>query len=213
MKPLLLGALLFVALPLAAGTGDTLFSERCAVCHTIGGGDSAGPDLVSARRLSHGDLHAAVERMQNNAGPLTPAEVDALVAFLGGGTHEKPKPRGSSANGRQLFFGDKSLANGGSPCFACHAIEGRGGNLAKDLTSSKANIAGIAAQPSFPMMKAAYTKHAVTDAEAYDIAAFVSEARVAGRERVGIVHGAAAGIVVLAFGAVGLIVRWRRDKP
>ena len=33
------------ALPAMAGSGKELFEQQCAGCHTIGGGDGAGPDL------------------------------------------------------------------------------------------------------------------------------------------------------------------------
>ena len=217
MKRVLLGVLLLVPAAGFAASGAALFNEKCSICHTIGGGDSAGPDLVKAKTLKPDALRAAVNRMQANVGPMTPADVDALAAFLSaGGAAAAPKPqppRGVAANGRHLFFGDRPLASGGSPCFACHAIEGRGGNLAKDLTNAKANVAAIATRPPFPMMKAAYARHPVTDAEALDLAAFVGEAKVARREPTGIVHGTAAGIALLAFAAVGLIVRRRRSKP
>jgi mono/diheme cytochrome c family protein len=158
-----------------AATGAALFNERCLPCHTIGGGNQAGPDLVAAKRLARVDLRAAVGRMQINVGPLSAADIDALAVFLASaappGAAPKPAlPRGVAANGRRLFFGDKALANGGSPCFACHAVDGRGGNLAADLTKAKANVAAVATQPPFPMMKAAYGRHAVTEAEALDLA-------------------------------------------
>ncbi|MDO8803037.1 MAG: c-type cytochrome [Elusimicrobiota bacterium] len=35
----------FVPAPLAAEEGKALFEEHCAACHTVGGGDSVGPDL------------------------------------------------------------------------------------------------------------------------------------------------------------------------
>lgn len=42
----------FVTAPLAAEEGKALFKEHCAACHTVGGGDSVGPDLkgVGGRR-------------------------------------------------------------------------------------------------------------------------------------------------------------------
>jgi len=218
MKAVLLASILVLTAAAAlAATGAALFEERCAPCHTIGGGDSAGPDLVRAKRLAGDQLRSAVKRMETNVGPLTAADVDSLVTFLASAKAAAPPvpepPRGNPANGRQLFFGAKAFANGGTACFACHAAGGEGGNLAKDLTSAKANVAAVAVQPAFPMMKAAYARHAVTDAEALDVAAFVSEAKGGGRERVGAVHGVAAGIALLAFAAVGFIVNWRRNKP
>jgi len=213
----LASVLLLLAAATDASPGAALFNERCSICHTIGGGDGVGPDLARVGRLDRHALRAAVDRMQTNVGPMSPTDIDALVVFLAAGSAPvaaAPQiPRGIAANGRQLFFGDKTLANGGSPCFACHAIEGRGGNLAKDLTNAKANIAAVATKPPFPMMKAAYAQHGVTDAEALDLAAFVAEAKSGTRERSGALHGAAAGIAMLAFAAVGLIVKRRRNKP
>jgi len=216
MKAVLLGTLLLFPAAANAATGAALFNDKCSVCHTIGGGDGAGPDLIKTKSFDHVKLRAAVDRMQTNVGPMAPADIDALVGFLGGGTAvaaAKPRPRGIPANGRHLFFGDRPLSNGGSPCFACHAIEGRGGNLAIDLTNAKADIARVATQPPFPMMKAAYARHPVTDAEALDLAAFIGEPKLASRERTGVVHGTAAGIALLAFASVGLIVKRRRNKP
>jgi len=36
---------LFMAAPAEAEQGKALFEEHCAACHTVGGGDSVGPDL------------------------------------------------------------------------------------------------------------------------------------------------------------------------
>lgn len=217
MKRLLLGAALLLPVSAsAAATGATLFNDRCSICHTIGGGDQAGPDLVAAKRLKPDALRAALNRMQQNVGPLAPAETDALIAFLTTATPHgpavaPPPPRGIAANGRRLFFGETRFANDGTPCFACHAIAGEGGSLAANLTNSKANVTAAMARPPSPMMKAAYARHPVTDAEGLDLAAFVSEAKPETRERVGVLHGAAAGIALLAFVAVGLIVKRRRN--
>lgn len=86
-------------------TGDVLFSQKCASCHTIGGGDLVGPDLagVTTRRdqawltrwikepdkvLAEGDATATQLFEQYNKVPmpnlaLSDAEVAALVAYLG----------------------------------------------------------------------------------------------------------------------------------
>lgn len=217
MKELLLASLLLsLAAASPAATGPQLFEERCAPCHSIGGGDGAGPDLVNARRLGPAGLHAALKRMETNAGPLTAADVDSLVAFLDTAKAAAPPPkielpRGIPANGRQLFFGEKTFANAGTPCFACHAAGGEGGSLGADLTNAKVDVAAVATKPAFPLMKAAYGAHPVTDAEALDLAAFVAETKQGRRERA--VHGAAAGIALVAFAAVGLIVKRRRNEP
>lgn len=85
-------------------TGDALFSQKCASCHTIGSGDLVGPDLagVTTRRdqawltrwikepdkvLAEGDATASQLFEQYNKVPmpnlaLSDAEVTALVAYL-----------------------------------------------------------------------------------------------------------------------------------
>jgi mono/diheme cytochrome c family protein len=43
--PLLLILAIFLSAPAWADSGEELFEKECAGCHTIGGGDSGGPDL------------------------------------------------------------------------------------------------------------------------------------------------------------------------
>ena len=84
-------------------SGSTVFGEKCASCHTIGGGDLVGPDLegVTDRRdqaflerfisapddvLASGDpvAKSLLEQYKvpmPNLG-LTAAEVDALITYL-----------------------------------------------------------------------------------------------------------------------------------
>lgn len=216
MKAVLLGSMFLLwAASSHAATGAALFEERCTACHSIGGGDLAGPDLVAAKRLARNDLRAAVKRMETNVGPMTAAEIDSLVGFLVGAAPHvavaatPPPPRGNPSNGRRLFFGEKPLANGGAPCFACHSLGGEGGNLAADLTNAKANIVAVAEQPAFPLMKAAYAHHAVTEAEANDLAAFVAETKAAARKGFGIVHGGGLGLALIGFGVVAVTVKRR----
>jgi mono/diheme cytochrome c family protein len=76
--------------------------------------------------------------------------------------------------GRALFYGYKSFANGGSACVACHHINDQsilgGGMLALDLTGSfeklgPAGIKAIIANPPFPAMKVALLNHKVEEDE------------------------------------------------
>lgn len=214
-----------------ADRGARLFVEKCTACHSVGGGDLAGPDLVRAALLPPDDARAAVQRMEANVGPLSGDDVEALAVFLRSPRiHEliaiaqapqQEVERGSAATGRRLFYGVAHFRNGGSPCFACHTVGSRGGNLAVDLTlahtrMSRAAIVSATAQPAFPLMKAAYANHAVTEQESFDLAAFLKEAGAAARpgaqppERAGVVHGAAAGAVLIVLAGVGLVLRRRR---
>ncbi len=87
-----------------AQEGQTIFEQRCAACHKIGGGRLVGPDLqgVTSQRdlawikgfiaapdkvLASGDPIAAQLLAESNNVPmpnlgLTSAEVDAVVAYL-----------------------------------------------------------------------------------------------------------------------------------
>lgn len=194
-----------------------LYDESCSGCHTIGGGDGAGPDLIASTKWPDADLRVAIVRMKDNVGPLTDEQVDSLVAYLKKGQQPAPvieKPKGSPETGKQLFFGRQKLANGGSPCFACHAIGGEGGNLAADLTGihkrrSEATLLAATSKPGFPMMKAAYAGRAVTDEEARHLLAFfeAAAAKPARRDTVAVAAVSFAGVLL---GAVAFVFRSRK---
>lgn len=132
-----------------AEEGEALFQKYCAGCHTIGGGDLAGPDLlgVADRRapdwlehwlaepdvmIAEGDPIALELLAQYNgvAMPnqnLTLLEIDSLLAYLGVAVSAHPAPQDAQAalvgrpqNGRALFIGTQGLAGGGPACIACH---------------------------------------------------------------------------------------------
>jgi cytochrome c2 len=167
--PILAMAVFFIATSAAfakpsaqASDGETLFKEKCAACHTIGGGDLVGPDLqgVTERRdpawlaqwilapdqvLAAGDPIATdlLAKYKNIPMPnlaLTPAQVDSLLAYLGSGASVggSALPTGDAARGKALFVGDARFENGGPHCMSCHSIAGIGslGNLGPDLTAN-----------------------------------------------------------------------------
>jgi mono/diheme cytochrome c family protein len=169
--PILAMAVFFIATSAAfakpsaqASDGETLFKEKCAACHTIGGGDLVGPDLqgVTERRdpawlaqwilapdqvLAAGDPIATdlLAKYKNIPMPnlaLTPAQVDSLLAYLGSGASVggSALPTGDAARGKALFVGDARFENGGPHCMSCHSIAGigslGGGNLGPDLTAN-----------------------------------------------------------------------------
>lgn len=139
----------------SAEEGEALFQQYCAGCHTVGGGDLAGPDLlgVAERRdpewlehwlaepdkmIADGDPIALELLAQYNNIPmpnqhLSLSEIDALLAYLGVTQPSLPSPQtpqpalvGNPQAGRDLFTGAKSLSAGGSACAACHDTAGLG---------------------------------------------------------------------------------------
>lgn len=226
----------------APSEGDPIavtYLKLCAGCHTIGGGALTGPDLLPSTRWSREDLRVAVKRMEVNVGPMTDEEVDGLTDLLKApdvqqrldGAREQrivemaaTLDPGVPAVGQRLFFGERRFRNGGVGCFACHAVAGRGGNMAKDLTTAhqrlgQQSVISATEQPAFPMMKAAYGTKPVTPQEAAHLAAFfeqtVAEIEPGSpppppKEGVGLVHAGAGGFFIAVLAGVALLARTRR---
>lgn len=233
-------ALLLATAPAALAQSDpaaTLFLEQCAACHTVGVENSESLDLLTATQMPGEQLHEAVERMEANVGPMSDETVNTLVALLKSpdvvarlktaatppiATAIAAERKGSASRGRALFFGEEPLANQGLACFSCHTVDGRGGNLASDLTTVHARrgakaVVSAAEAPLFPLMKAAYAKKGVTTQEAVDIATWLEEtsAKVppgtAPRpENLTAIRTTAAGTVFIVLGGAALIFRTRR---
>lgn len=143
-----------LALAQGGGDGETIFTQKCTACHTVGGGNLVGPDLkdVTQRRdaawlsqwilepdkmLAAGDPIATPLLAEFNNIPmpnlaLTEAEVSAIIAYLanpGGAVVTAPAAAlgvGDADHGRALFTGGGRLANGGPSCMSCHSIAGLG---------------------------------------------------------------------------------------
>ena len=134
----------------SAEDGRAVFEQYCASCHTIGGGDMAGPDLqgVAEKRdpawlrrwlaepdvmLAEGDPIAVDLLHQYNNIPmpnqnLSDTEINALLTYLGAADSGAAPPvhparEGQAGNpdaGRDLFTGADHLSSGGTACMACH---------------------------------------------------------------------------------------------
>ena len=200
-----------------AGQGKALFAQDCSSCHTIGGGDRVGPDLKGitqtagvaqvrsfiadpAKLISSGNptITALVRKFHGVQMPslgLSPAQVDALVAYLqsqagaaaeagAAGTTTAPSVAGNAGAGKGLFTGATQLANGGPACMSCHSIAGAGwlggGRIGPDLTNAytkyggSKGIASVLASIPFPKMVPIYSAHPLTGPEQADLAAFLA---------------------------------------
>lgn len=144
------GAVLEAAHPQDTTGGKAIFDAKCTGCHTIGGGDMVGPDLMGItdqRDLqwikdfildpqkmidSDADAKKLFEEYNSVLMPnlgLSANEVDQVVAYLGnpGDQAASPPPAaatgtGDPAVGRLLFTGEMQLANGGPACISCHSV-------------------------------------------------------------------------------------------
>ena len=180
--------------PVSQDDAARVFRQKCAGCHTVGGGASAGPDLKGVQGRPDEEIAAAVRRMQDRVGPLTDTEVTELTGLLQdpaaaeriaaqeqlaakAAVRQLAPP--SADRGRQLFEGRRRLQHGGLACTACHRVNGRGGTIGMDLTGTTARIGpgslpSAIQQASFPLMKDAYKNHPITPQEAADIAAYLN---------------------------------------
>lgn len=215
------------------------FIRLCSGCHTIGGGVLTGPDLIAAGKWPAPDRQVAIKRMEKNVGPLTPAEIDGLSNLLGSPDVQAKLQAakqarveemaatlepGLPATGQSLFFGQQRLANGGVACFSCHGARGRGGNMAKDLTTAytrlgEQSVLSTVQQPAFPMMKAAYANGVVTAQEAAHLAAFLKSAAAAfpagaavpaPSDGLVVTHVGAAVLLLIVAGGIAFAARGRR---
>jgi mono/diheme cytochrome c family protein len=124
---------------------------------------------------------------------LSAREVDDLLAYLAardgaaaGGPAAAPQPApaplaaapvGDAWQGERLFTGEARLQAGGTPCIACHSVEGVAA-LGPDLTQVHTRYGGnqgLAATLSglpFPSMQSIYANRPLTPAEQADLLAF-----------------------------------------
>lgn len=137
-----------------ANEGKAIFDEKCAGCHTIGGGNRIGPDLKDvanrrdlqwikdfisdpAKMIASDPIAQQLLKDYNNITMpnlgLSPTQVDGLVEYLknpgsaaAAPTASGPMPAGDPIVGIKLFSGELGLANGGPSCISCHTVSGTG---------------------------------------------------------------------------------------
>src|SRR3989442_622580 len=122
-----------------------MFRSKCAFCHGLGArGVGRGLDLTRAQKR-HGNSDADLFRTINEGIPgtamppngatqqgvgMTAGELWQVIAYIRSVEKKAPaQPPGNAAQGRGLFYGSAA-------CSTCHMVEGKGGRLGPDLTST-----------------------------------------------------------------------------
>jgi len=128
-----------------AKLGESQFRANCAFCHGLGArGGGRGPDLTRAQKR-HGNADADLFRTINEGVPgtampqngatqqgvgMTEAEIWQLITYIRSvQVKSSAQPLGDAAHGKELFFGE-------AVCYTCHMVEGKGGRLGPDLTTT-----------------------------------------------------------------------------
>jgi cytochrome c oxidase cbb3-type subunit 3 len=129
----------------AAKLGEFQFRANCAFCHGLGAhGGGRGPDLTRAQKR-HGNADADLFRTISEGVPgtamppngatqqgvgMTEEEIWQVISYIRSVQVKVPaQPIGSAAHGKELFYGSTA-------CSTCHMIQGKGGRLGPDLSTT-----------------------------------------------------------------------------
>jgi putative heme-binding domain-containing protein len=130
--------------PKAAKLGEFQFRSNCAFCHGLGArGGGRGPDLTRAQK-KHGNADADLFRTINEGVPgtamppngatqqgvgMTEQEIWQVIAYIRSVQVKSEGQAGNAEHGKDMFFGSAA-------CSTCHMIQGKGGRLGPDLTTT-----------------------------------------------------------------------------
>jgi cytochrome c oxidase cbb3-type subunit III len=130
-----------------AKLGESQFRANCAFCHGLGArGGGRGPDLTRAQKR-HGNADADLFRTINEGVPgtamppngatqqgvgMTEEEIWQVISYIRSVQAKAPSQAlGNAAHGKELFYGSAT-------CSMCHMIQGKGGRLGPDLSTTGA---------------------------------------------------------------------------
>ncbi len=129
----------------AAKLGESQFRANCAFCHGLGArGGARGPDLSRAQKR-HGNSDAELFRTINEGVPgtamppngatqqgvgMTEEEIWQVISYIRSVQAKAPAQAvGNASHGKELFYGSAA-------CSMCHMIQGKGGRLGPDLSTT-----------------------------------------------------------------------------
>jgi cytochrome c oxidase cbb3-type subunit 3 len=129
----------------AAKLGESQFRANCAFCHGLGArGGGRGPDLTRAQNR-HGNSDAELFRTINEGVPgtampqngatqqgvgMTEEEIWQVISYIRSVQAKAPAQiPGNASHGKELFYGRAA-------CSTCHMIQGKGGRLGPDLSTT-----------------------------------------------------------------------------
>ena len=151
----------------------------------IKSGDSTAVALFEANNktvmpdplISEDEIRSILSYIKENSGAAGAAV--AYASIIEGASDEDLQ------NGRRLFEGRITLANGGPSCIACHNGISKtffnDKSYAKDLSASFVTLGeqgtrAILENPPFPVMKQAFNGHKLEEQEVHDLLVFLSNA-------------------------------------
>jgi putative heme-binding domain-containing protein len=135
----------FVGDARAANVGESQFRANCAFCHGLGArGGGRGPDLTRAQKR-HGNSDSDLFRTINEGVPgtamppngatqqgvgMTEEEIWQVITYIRSVQAKAPAQIvGNAAHGKELFYSSAA-------CSTCHMIQGKGGRLGPDLSTT-----------------------------------------------------------------------------
>jgi cytochrome c2 len=153
--------------------------------------DKGDPYALKILQEARGVVMPAVSGMTQDRAQalLTMLESESKLAksqFAGMQISDRPFTSIDIAQGRLIFEGNRSQANGGPPCLACHTVKSTGdlggGRLGPDLTrvyerlQGRKSLAAWLYSPATPTMSSVFKRQALKPEEILPLVAFFEDA-------------------------------------